>query len=187
MAHAITLLPHQSDVHAKQFAEHTGLFENDVFGPTREDAAVYKQVPSPADMCTLSALDEQDPSSDFVIRHLKSTNLRLKKIVSQIMGHRKPGCGAVPRKSVALDVIHMAVNVFTAVYVPVLFAGSLGVLSCLKSEKSRILALGAFGLLLTMSLILSVPKLKRNDIFAITAAFFAVGGVYIGAKGDGRN
>jgi hypothetical protein len=33
-----------------------------------------------------------------------------------------------------------------------------------------------------MSSTLLVPKLKRSDLYAITAAYFAVGGVFIGAK-----
>jgi hypothetical protein len=184
LAHAIANLPSQPEIWARHFSEYTEAFQDGRFGPTNEDATVYSQVPSHADTCSLRAseVDQQDHLTSFAIRHLKSINIRLRKWIACGSKEWSEEEGAAPEQFVGLEKIVMVANVLAGIYVPVFFAACLGVLSSIQSEKWRIVVLGAFGLMLTALLILCVPTLKRSDMFAITGAFFAVGGIFVGAR-----
>lgn len=185
LAHAIANLPDQSEIWAKHFSERKTSFQDGRFGPTKEDATIYTQIPSHADTCSLRAseADQQDYLTSFAIRHLKSINIRLRKWIARRPKQQCQEEDVAQERFVGLEKIVTIANVLAGIYVPVLFAGCLGVLSSIGSEKRRIVVLGAFGLLLTALLNLCVPTLKRSDMFAITGAFFAVGGIYVGAKG----
>jgi hypothetical protein len=86
---------------------------------------------------------------------------------------------------ISLNTVRTTMHYLAGVFVPLLLAGTLGALSSLESEKERIVVLGCFGFVMTWSLILLIPGLKRSDLFAIAAAYFSVGGIYIGARGIG--
>jgi hypothetical protein len=184
LATQVANLPHQSDIYARHFAARETLFEAGVFGPTREKAAMYTQVPSHADTCSFKDgnLDEQDMLTAFVIRHLESVNVYVTDLIARVLRQRSLEDGGAYQQYLGLDKIQMIANVLTGIYVPVFLAICLGVLSCIKSEKTRIVMLGVLGILLALLMIMCVPTPKRNDMFAITAAFFAVGGIFIGAK-----
>ncbi|KAH7399507.1 hypothetical protein BKA66DRAFT_565579 [Pyrenochaeta sp. MPI-SDFR-AT-0127] len=182
IAHAIANLPDQCDVYARNFAKQDDVFDNGIFGPTKEDAGMYRQVPPHAGMCSFKGIDPQDPVTNLVLRYLEPLNVRIKGLVRCIVGRREPRA-VTSQSNVTFNTILTVMNLLAGIFGTLLFAGCMGVLSCIDSEKWRIVVLGAFGLVLITSLVLFVPTLKRNDIFAVIAAFFAVGGVYIGAKG----
>ncbi|KAI4662057.1 uncharacterized protein J4E78_004848 [Alternaria triticimaculans] len=173
-----------SDVYARHFAARKTLFEEGLFGPTKEEAAMYTQVPSHADTCSFKdgELDEQDMLTAFVIRHLESVNTYVTQLITRILRQRTLEEGVAPRQYLELNKIQMVANILTGIYVPVFLAICLGILSCIESEKNRIVVLGVLGILLALLMVVCVPVPKRNDMFAITAAFFAVGGIFIGAK-----
>ena len=184
LATHVANLPHQSDVYARHFAARKTLFEKDLFGPTKEKAAMYTQVPSHADTCSFKDgdLDEQDMLTAFVIRHLESVNTYVTRFITRVLRQRSLEDGVAPQQYLELDKIQMVANILTAIYVPVYLAICLGILSCIESEKTRIVVLGVLGILLALLMVVCVPVPKRNDMFAFMAAFFAVGGIFIGAK-----
>jgi len=186
LATHVANLPHQSDVYARHFAARKTLFENGLFGPTKEKAAIYTQVPSHPDTCSFKDgdLDEQDILTAFVIRHLESVNTYVTQLITRVLKQRSLEDGVAPQRYLELDKIQMVANILTGIYVPVFLAICLGILSCIESEKTRIVMLGVLGILLALLMVVCVPVPKRNDMFAITAAFFAVGGIFIGAKRD---
>ncbi|CAO2656934.1 Nn.00g057370.m01.CDS01 [Neocucurbitaria sp. VM-36] len=187
MVHAIANLPDQCDMYARHFAQHKEVFENGVFGPTKENEEMYKQVPAHDEMCSLKGFDQQDLITSFVLRHIKTMNKHFRSLMKQFSRKREQQTDVSPEQHIKFETLLLVIDLLAGLYVPLLFAGCMGVLSCIKSEKARIGVLGVFGFVLTGSLILCVPNLRRADLFAVTAAFFAVGGIYIGAKsGDNR-
>ncbi|RAR15582.1 hypothetical protein DDE83_001032 [Stemphylium lycopersici] len=186
LARDVANLPDQPDIYAQHLAQYEGLFNDDMFGPTKEKAAIYTQVPANNDTCALKCGEQgqQDMLTKCMVMHLKPVNRFLEKWVLRIRG-KSTDVADDSQRTLELATVLTVVDILSGIYVPVLFAGCLGVLSCLASEKCRIIVLGSFGMVLAALLIVCVPALKRNDLFAIIAAFFAVGGVYIGAKKDG--
>ena len=186
LARDIANLPDQPDIYAQHLAQREGLFKGDIFGPTKEKAKIYTQVPANNDTCALKCGEQgqQDMLTKFMIMRLKPANLFLKNWALRSWGEPADEADDSQR-TLELATILTVANILSGIYVPVLFAGCLGVVSCLASEKCRIIVLGSFGMVLAALLIVCVPALKRNDLFAIIAAFFAVGGVYIGAKSVG--
>lgn len=184
LATHVANLPHQSDVYARHFAARETLFEDGLFGPTKEKAAIYTQVPSHADTCSFKDgdLDELDMLTTFVIRHLESVNMYVTQLMARVLRQRSLEDGVAPQQYLELDKIQMVANILTGICVPVFLAICLGILSCIKSEKTRIVMLGVFGILLAFLMVVCVPVPKRSDMFAITAAFFAVGGIFIGVR-----
>jgi len=184
LATHVASLPHQSDIYARHFAARKTLFEEGLFGPTKEKAAMYTQIPSHADTCSFKDgdLDEQDMLTAFVIRHLESVNTYVTRFITRVLRQRSLEDGVASQQYLELDKIQMVANILTGIYVPVFLAICLGILSCIESEKNRIVVLGVLGILLALLMVVCVPVPKRNDMFAITAAFFAVGGIFIGAK-----
>lgn len=186
-AQAIANLPDQCDIYARHFAQYKELFENGIFGPTQEKEQLYKQVPPHHEMCSWKDFGQQDPITSLVIRHMKAMNTRLNALLNWLSSKQKEQQRPMPQQYIKLETVLLVMDFLAGFYVPLLSALCLGVLSCIKSEKARIVVLGVFAVVLTTSLILCIPNLRRCDLFAVTAAFFAVGGVYIGAKGGYNN
>lgn len=188
MVQAVANLPDQCDIYARQFAKYAedGIFDDGIFGPTKEEADIYRQVPSHSGMCSLKDFGQQDLLTTLVIRNLDSVNKVLKYLAGRVSRKSTQKPSVTSQQYIAFDTVLRIMDLIAGLYAPMLLMGCMGVLSCIKSEKARIGVLGVFGILLTVSLVLFVPTLRRCDIFAITAAFFAVGGVYIGAKSVGN-
>lgn len=176
--HGLANMPGQRKLFSRHFAKIIQLFGGS--GGIYE-ASIYTQVPSHPDTCSLKDFEGQDHTTEFALEHLAVANEWFNKSLNWIL-RKSEDEELQPKQYVELDTIRMIMNLLAALYAPTFFAVSLGVLSCVESEKMRIVALGGFGLLLTISLMLTVPTLKRSDLFSISAGYFAVGGVYIGAK-----
>lgn len=181
LAHAVTQLPDQSQLWAKQFTEYQGLFENGIFGPTGENEGIYKQVPSHEGTCSLMKREEGDPTTELIVRNMKGIKMRIGKFLWKSSKRTNDDLEAATQKTVQFTKVRTTMDVVAALYAPALFTSSMAVLSYISSLKVGIVVLGIFGVVLTVSMILFVPTLKRSEIFAITAAFYAVGGVYIGS------
>jgi hypothetical protein len=184
LAYGMANLPEQNDVFARHLATYPSLFEDGVYGPTGEPAGIYQKVPSHAGTCSLKSQGDEDFATNLMLRHLQAMNDWRLGIIDRVMGRSVREKSTLP-EYVSLKTIRTMMHVVSGSYAPILFAGSLKVLSSLESENMGIVVLG-FLCLLLWSLILLVPTLKRSDLFAIAAAYFAVGSVFIGAKGFDR-
>jgi hypothetical protein len=185
LAHGVANLPEQVEVFARHFARYDELFENGVYGPTNEDANMYRQVPSHGNLCSLKGGEEEDAVTNLMLKHIESVNEYLHGIVRWVLRKPTPTPDTPLPDYVSLNSIRRVTHCLAAVYATVLFTGTLGILNVLESEKNRIITLGCLAFVLMLSLTILVPSLKRNDLFTIAAGYFAVGGVYIGAKGVG--
>lgn len=185
LAYGVANLPDQAEVFARRFAETPDIFHEGVYRPTKEDAGIYSQTPSHLGLCSLKGMEEEDLLNDFVIKNLRPINEKLRTWSGRILRKRVEDDDSMPEHFITLKTVRTTMNLLAALYVPIFLAGTLGVLSRLHSEGMRVVVLGLLGIVLTLSLICVVPKVKRNNLVATTAAYFAVGGIYIGAKGSG--
>jgi hypothetical protein len=174
-------MPDQSKAYARYFAKQNDVFRDGLYVPTMERADIYSQVPSHRYLCTLRGAEEEDVMTDFLLKLAGSVYRRLHGLVDWVF-KRRADEELLHQRYIRLTTARTTMNVLAATCLPIFLAGTLGMLSRLKSDKMRIVVLGILALVLTMSLIVLVPKLKRSDMYAITAAYFAVGGIFIGAK-----
>ncbi|KAF2831257.1 hypothetical protein CC86DRAFT_137061 [Ophiobolus disseminans] len=186
LAQDVANLPEQDNVFARYLANYPGLLVNRLYGPTKEPADIYQEVPSHAGTCSLKSREDEDFVTNLMLKHLQATNEWRQGFIDRVLRRPVREKTALPQYF-SLKTIRTIMHIIAGVYVPILFAGSLKILSSLESESTRIVVLGLLCLLLMWSLILLVPTLRRSDLFAIAAAYFAVGGVYIGAKGLDRH
>jgi hypothetical protein len=177
-------MPNQPKVYARNFAKKKDVFSGGFYVPTREPADIYSQVPSSVRLCVLKGEEEEeDVVTPTVVKLADWVYIRLRAAINRVpKKHTDPEL--LHQQYIKKATLRTAMNVLTATFLPTFLAGTLGFLSLLKSDKMRIVVLGILALVLTMSSTLLVPKLnsKRSDLYAITAAYFAVGGVYIGTK-----
>ncbi|KAH7076683.1 hypothetical protein BKA63DRAFT_565064 [Paraphoma chrysanthemicola] len=176
MVHEIMNLPMQHEIYARDLADTEFLFDGNVFGPTLEHANVYTTIPSDPDTCCVKGFNAEAHGPGFVLG-------RLRPISEWLRGSRGESKSNV-QHFMRHETIQATMLVLAALYASVLLAGSLGVLSCLKSEGARIAVLGVFAFTLGVSLVVLIPNIRPSDLVVIIATYFAVGGVYIGAKGS---
>lgn len=167
-------LPDQPTEFARSFPGWE-LFENGVYVPTGEDAADYEQVSAGPEFF---AGREPEP-----IDHLTRCIIWLNYSI-RAWYDKKRHVVRDDLKSINSESNKRIMHLVAAIYMSIFLSGTLGTLSVLSSEKRRIVVLGILGLVLQVSLVLLIPGLKRNDMVAILAAYFAVGGIYIGTKSN---
>jgi hypothetical protein len=174
-------MPDQSKAYARHFAKKKDVSRGGLYVPTKEPADIYSQVPSHHGLAALRDSEEEDVMTEFLLEHASWVYTRLRKLIDWVLNRHRDE-ELLPQKYIRITTLRTKMNIFVAILLPIFLAGTLGGLSRLRSDKMRIVVLGILALVLTMSLIVLVPKLKRSDLWAITAAYFAVGGVFIGAK-----
>jgi hypothetical protein len=182
LAHGVANMPDQPKAYARYFAKKQDLFSGGLYVPTREPADIYSQVPSSDRLCALKGEEEEeDVVTHAVVKLADWVYIRLRAAIDWLL-NKHIDQEVLRQQYIDMRILRTTMTILTATYLPMFFAGTLGFLSLLKSDKMRIVVLGILALVLTMSSTLLVPKLKRSDLYAITAAYFAAGGVFIGAK-----
>ena len=174
LAHKIAQFPDQSPLFSKRFANIPNLCEDEKFGPTGESNEYYKHPPH-ADTCTWREPDRQDSLTNLFIDNIEV-------IVSKLSRKKKEDPDSPQRESIKLSTICGVVNLLVGLYAPLVFTASIAVFYCIRATSSRIVVAGLLGILFSMSIQLLVPGIKRGEIFAINAAYFAIAGVFIGAS-----
>jgi hypothetical protein len=176
----ISNLPEQSDVFAKHLAEHNWLFDRGMFCPTGESESFYRQTPQHVDMCTTKDFDRQDAVAESFIKNVKG----LKKCAQALHLWKNPNDAENPstQASIELHKIRRAMNFATCLYAPLLFTASLAIVYRIPSVTTQIAVVGVLGGLLSISLQMLLQDLKRAEVFSIIGAFYAVLGIFIGAR-----
>jgi hypothetical protein len=80
---------------------------------------------------------------------------------------------------IELATIIKIIDALTCLFVPLLFTASLFALALIRRLMVRIAAVGALGLAFAVSAKLIYGRMTRGEIFACTAAFFAVASVFV--------
>jgi len=174
-------MPDQPNVHARSFARRQELFRDGVYVPTREPAEIWSQVPSSSRLCVLKVGEEEDVTTQAAVKCADCVYTWLGKTMIRV--RNRPAAQEPSRQRyIKSATLGTAMNVIAATILPAFLASTLVLLSLLKTDKMRIVLLGILSWVLTMSLFVLAPKAKRNELYSITSAYFAVGGIFIGAK-----
>ncbi|KAF2467395.1 uncharacterized protein BDR25DRAFT_344812 [Lindgomyces ingoldianus] len=187
LAYEVAQLPSQRNLFAKRFRDYPNLFKDEVFGPTGESEEIYKQVPAHSDTCSLKDIARQDPVTEFFINNLESMYTWVSEYVLRRGKKLKDNPEMAERDDgVAVATISAIVEVLTCLCVPLYMTITMFLLSCFRSTKVQIAILAPFGTFFVFSLKVMVGPLPRYELFAITAQYLAVLGIFIGASSTGR-
>jgi hypothetical protein len=80
---------------------------------------------------------------------------------------------------VKLATIIKIIDALTCLFVPLLFTATLFALALIRRLMVRIAAVGALGFAFSVSAKLIYGRMTRGEVFACTAAFFAVASVFV--------
>ena len=86
-----------------------------------------------------------------------------------------------------LRTITATIDALTCVFVPLLLTGAMFALALIHPTLVRIGVVGAFGLIFSASAKLISGRISRGEVFAYTAAFFAVASVFVSTTDDGAS
>jgi hypothetical protein len=181
-AHAVIQLPDQPKVYAKYLAEMPGLFDDDVFGPTGESAGFYR-MPVHPDTCGLKGMSQEDILTEAIIHNVRPIKDRVLRWIEPFRRRtvNDPETAVTGQTSIELDTIRRMTNVVTGLWIPTFFTASMVIVFSIHSVTVAFAVALVLGLVLTASVLLVVPKIVRGELFAITASYYAVVGIFIGA------
>ncbi|KAF2187646.1 hypothetical protein K469DRAFT_103837 [Zopfia rhizophila CBS 207.26] len=179
LSYKISKLPDPAQYYSNYLKQYQGLFDHGIFGPTGESAEVYQPNPSP-DMCAWKTIPDADiftsyivDNSEWIEKHIWSRLRRFSKRGKQ--PHHTP-----ERTYVWYDVIVAFMDTVTCIFVPLLLTVSMFALISIRSIKIRVAIVGVFGLLFSLSVKVMGGHPSRGEVFAATAAFYAVASVFVG-------
>jgi hypothetical protein len=175
-AQAVAKFPDQSGVYSKAFAEMSNLCVGGKFGPTGESDEYYTHPPHP-DTYSFKRMDAQDPFTAYLVNNVKTLYEKLSGKGDDQETPRRP--------SIKLSTICRVVNLLVCLYAPLMFTASIAILYTIRPTKIRIAVAGLLGVVVAISILLLVPGIRRGELFAIIAAYFAIAGVFIGASDNG--
>ena len=86
---------------------------------------------------------------------------------------------------ISLATITSSIDFVTCIFVPLLLMAVMFALVSVRPLKARIALVGVFGLVFALSAKIFTGRISRGEIFAYTAAFFAISSVFVGTTNDG--
>lgn len=174
-------LPSHSLYFGKYLKKYEGLFENEIFVPTGEQAIGY-QDPSCPGFCALVGIPGGDNltiayvnNSDWIEKHVLGRLRRLWRRQRPVQRHAR----------ISLATITSSIDFITCIFVPLLLMAVMFALVSVQPLKARIALVGVFGLIFASSAKVFTGRISRGEIFAYTAAFFAISSVFVGTTSGG--
>jgi hypothetical protein len=169
-------LPIHAPYFSRRFKGYEELFHNGHFGPTDEQgaAAEYRDAES-HDFVAGVGMDRSD-----ILNNLWADNVDW--IEKQIFRRVRSWLRLDQQSSdtrVDLETIIKTIDALTCLFVPLLFTATLFALALIRRLMVRIAVVGALGIAFAVSAKLIYGRISRGDIFAFTAAFFAVASVFV--------
>jgi hypothetical protein len=172
-------LPPHAQYFGKRFKGYEELFHNDDFGPTDEQGAAgeYRDNGS-RDFVAGAGMDRSD-----VLNSLWADNVdwiegnvfrRVRSWVGLDRSHQQSS-----NRDVELATIITILDALICLFVPLLFTATLFALALIRRLMVRIAVVGVLGFAFAVSARLVYGRMTRGEIFAITAAFFAVASVFV--------
>lgn len=160
-------------------SEYSNLFQNGDFDLTDEKgAAAAYQDPHARDFVAWVGIDGSDFLTNFCVQHIewieKEVLQRLRGLF--YLGRMRPGSTKDP---VRLDTIIRTIDALTCIFAPLLLTSTMFILSLIHHPKLRISVVGLLGLAFCASAKLISGHISRGEVFAYTAAYFAVASVFV--------
>ncbi|KAH8725668.1 hypothetical protein GQ44DRAFT_680985 [Phaeosphaeriaceae sp. PMI808] len=171
-------LPDQAPYFHDYLNKYQRLFENGVFAPTGELAHLY-QDPSAADFCAWRGMSQESIITNWYVRNGNWIQKTIVDRMRRFLNHRK-SLPTRPRREIHLKSVNFGMDVLACIFVPLFLILLMFVLINLQSTVKRIALIGVFGTIFSVSMKIVVGRITRGEIFACTAAFFAVASVFVG-------
>ncbi|KAF2202876.1 hypothetical protein GQ43DRAFT_470502 [Delitschia confertaspora ATCC 74209] len=173
-------LPSPSPRHMAKLLEAREFFEGGVFGPTGEDEVRYKELGR--DSCAVISLPKEEPVTHIAIN-----------IIERLSGHRWSRFLGIPPHvgntqtlwGLDLQKLDTVVDYTTYILLDVLLTGALFVLGVVQNAKQRIALIGGFYIPFVL-LIKATAHPRRVEMFAISAAYFAIASVFATVSGSDK-
>jgi hypothetical protein len=160
-------------------------FHDGKFGLTQEPAKMYLGPWEETDICSWRG----SPKDDFLtLRFIQISPW----VEEHILARLRRLCKGPKREEETVlyhhaSVIVMWMDILTYIFVSCLLTGAMFALAHIESLNARIAFVGVAGLLFSISVQLTAGHdSRRVEIFAATAAFFAVASVFV-SNNDGGN
>tara|TARA_R110002003_G_scaffold126_35_gene11754 strand:+ start:2727 stop:3683 length:957 start_codon:yes stop_codon:yes gene_type:complete len=188
MSAQVMNLPTQNVFNAKQVAAWTRLdskpiFDDDKFVPTGEDAKLYRGDPDETDTCVWRTT----PCGDLLTRRFLDASPWIERCVLRrwrSIVHGTKATGKEGPSNTPFDRIVGVMDMLSCLLASVLLAVTIAVLAFVRPLGTRIGIIGIFGTIFALLLWLLSGKPTRGEVFAATAAFYAVAAVFVGSTSN---
>jgi hypothetical protein len=184
MSEQIMKLPCQDAYYTKHLAEFKmpnfkDLFVDNICVPTGERATSYQDLTEKVDTCAWATLTKTD---FLTMRFIHSSKWIEKHILSRLRRCFPPKKASDPR--IQTDMRHGRIvgvmDTLTCLVASILLTASVLALASLRPIRVRVALVGVFGTLFSLALKLMAGDITRGEVFAATAAFYAVAVVFVG-------
>jgi hypothetical protein len=157
------------------------LFKNSDFGSTDQRGGVEEyQNANSRDLITLMGTDTPDMLSSLFVNTLDSMEKHIiNRAHTRFSQSSQQSQQDAEERGIEFATLNATLDALTCVLVPLLFTATLFALALIRRLMVRIAVVGAFSLAFTMSAKLIYGRMSRGEVFAFTAAFFAVASVFI--------
>ncbi|KAF2259100.1 hypothetical protein CC78DRAFT_83663 [Lojkania enalia] len=176
LSQQIINLPHQAAYASKQLNEFE-IFEDDVFGPTGEDAAHYRDPSYQTDACSWRNIPQNDALTNWFINHSNIFEKHVFNRARRFFGQKKHQPGE--ETNIQHDWIIGFMDFATCIIATFLLTATMFVLVSVPTIKVRIAIVGVFGLVFSLSVKAIAGHPSRGEVFGATAAYFAVASVFV--------
>jgi hypothetical protein len=155
--------------------KYSGIIDGGIFGPSGDSADRYQERPADPDLCTIKGYYENEGTTRFAL----GVFLLFKKhIWHRIFSHRQSETENSQMAYANLDVVQSLLDYFMCVFLPLLLTAALYALYAIRSTEARIAVIGGFGVLVMM-LLKVTSRVRRSEMYAFCAAYFAVASVFV--------
>lgn len=122
--------------------------------------------------------------STFYINHSDWIEKHVLRRLRDLRNCYRPSPHGTQVTRVRLSTIVRTIDMSTCIFVPLLLTATMFALVSVRPLKVRIALVGVFGLAFSFSSKLISGRISRGEIFAYTAAFFAVASVFVSTTDD---
>lgn len=159
------------------------IFENGTFVPTGEEAEWYQVAPGWMDTCTWRDMPRDDLLTMSFVYSSQWIETQILARLRRCIKRTKPLEWDVVTR-VRLHRIVAVMDIFSCCLASILLAITVLILAVVHDMKSRIGIIGGAGTIFALCVRLMSNKPSRGDIFAATAAFYAVAVVFVAATNN---
>ncbi|KAF2869489.1 hypothetical protein BDV95DRAFT_498400 [Massariosphaeria phaeospora] len=178
LSEQILKLPHQGNYSTKNLSNfEPSLFQEGRFGPTREPEVLYKD-PSPhTDTCSWRRIPQDDIVTSILIDRSPWIEKHIFARMRRPWSPKRPSGAASTQTHIQHHTIRGIMDTMTCVLASMLLVGVLFALQGTSPGTLRTAIVGIFGTVFALSVKAVAGHPSRGEVYAATAAFYAVASV----------